>query len=65
MKFSVVLSDGGQGEGPPPAQVILRQLADNVEDGMLTWLSRERGLSHARCRVSGKERWLRCPRTIR
>ena len=64
-KFSVVLSAGGQGEEPPPAQVILRRLADNVEDGMLTWLSRERGLSRARCRVSGKERWLRYPRTIR
>jgi len=63
-KFSVVLSEN-KGDDLPPAQDVLRKLADAVEDSTIDWLSREQQLPQARCRVSAKERWLRYARTIR
>ena len=63
-KFSVVLSEN-RAENLPPAQDILKKLADAVEESMVDWLSKDRHLPQARCRVSAKERWLRYARTIR
>jgi hypothetical protein len=62
-KFSVVLAE--HKDNAPLAQDMLKGLADTVEGSMIDWLSVDRHLPQARCRVSAKERWLRYARTIR
>ena len=63
-KFSVVLPDN-RGPDLLPAQDALENLAAAVEDSTVDWLTKDRRLPQARCRVSATERWLRYARTMR